>query len=316
LNSIIHHATPSSLTQAEINQILAYYTDHPLPEGFTALQGGGTITGGAQEGSLRKALEDYNQFFDEAQEYPRNFRRLLGKIMPREEIRRKNFLKIKKDKLLKIIKDYKKEKLKLEEQGEKENSMYKPEKIKELLDELEADKDRKISEAANYKSVQKMTDDLNNYFYSNSTYKYPEDIETLEAIEKQIDNYDVNKKEKKRKEIPKSTKEKLVEIDKKMNDNYFVYASLIFSPEDARKMLEEDIKYPSAKKDSSSSDESNVNQIVTLPISTEALPHKGGKSKRNKSRQRRNTKKKQNKLIKRRFSQRKQNKKGRSRKIR
>jgi hypothetical protein len=88
-------------------------------------------------------------------------------------------------------------------------------------------------------------------------------------------------------------------------------------------MLEEDIKYPSAKKDSSSSDEmevissldeSNVNQIQTIKILRAALPHKGGKSKRNKSKRRRNTKKKLNKLRKRRCSQRKQNKKKTSRK--
>ena len=69
LNSIIHHATPSSLTQDEINQILAYYTANPglLPAGFTSLQGGGKMTGGAKKGSLREALENYNKLFDEAQ---------------------------------------------------------------------------------------------------------------------------------------------------------------------------------------------------------------------------------------------------------
>jgi hypothetical protein len=76
LNSIIHHATPSKFTQTEIDQIIHWcLSNNTLIPGFNNID------------EVRIALEEYNDLFDEAFEHPRNFRRLLGKILPTEEMR-------------------------------------------------------------------------------------------------------------------------------------------------------------------------------------------------------------------------------------
>jgi hypothetical protein len=321
LNSIIHHATPSSFTEAEISEIIAYYTANPglLPPEFTFLEGGKKMIGGAREGSLRKALEDYNIFFNEAIQHPRNFRRLLGKIMPTEETRNTNFPGIIREKRVKIMTKYEKDLSKLEIEKTKPNSMYTPERIKRELAGLEIEKDRKISEASEYKSIEEMTSILKAYYYDNSTYKYPEDTENLKSINARVNNYgaDTDKKEKKRKESSKPIKEILFEIDETMNDNYFVYASHIFSQEEALTMLHTDIeyvsKYPSAEKASdemavsSSSDARQIN-IIRLPL--DALGAKGGKSRCYKSKIKTRKKAKYN-FKKGRFTQRINNKKRR-----
>jgi len=187
LNSIIHHATPSSLTQDEINKILAYYSNQdplnpiPLPSGFTSLQGGGKMTGGARQGSLEEALNDYNILFDEAINHPRRFRRLLGKILPTEGERWKNRNKIIQYKQGKITAEYERRKLFLNKML-KRNSGVGDEKLNHDLYKLENDKNDKMLAAEEYKSVEEMIDKLKVYFYSNSTYKYPEDTDPIARI--------------------------------------------------------------------------------------------------------------------------------------
>ncbi len=350
LNSIIHHATPSSLTQDEINEILAYYTANPglLPEGFTALQGGGTITGGAQEGSLKKALENYNNLFNKAKNYPRSFRRLLGKILPTNAIWNNPSVKRKRliIKRTNIINKYDKIK----------NSKIfttASEAKKKTLD-FQMNEELRTSD----KSIEQMTEDLKREFRSRSIVYDETTSSHLKRVTEQIndqytefkDNMALNFSESrnrapKRKDLkgyklsPPKEEFKVKQFSQTvLPPDYFVYTERIFDRDAITKLKKsiEFFKYTTSAspiphqdvEDSIQSPEptriefkppeevnlSDADKIEIIKISTGALQNRGGRSKHNKSKRQRNTKKKHNKLKKRKQSQKKNNKKRRSKK--
>jgi hypothetical protein len=304
LNSIIHHATPSSFTQDDITRIIAHYNQQgqQLPPGFTSLEGANGIT----FGSLKEALENYNELFDEALEHPRNFRRLLGKILPTESMRQSTDIQRKSDR----------------------------HKRKKTAVGLIRSGDRSSDESDEtdlpYQSISKKTSELKTNFKNHeNAKKYLEDIDLLTRITEKY-----NKLKKSKVKVNDEIIFGMLIKEFGLSPNYYVYASKKFTQDEATKIKTENIAFladnPSMPK-IDISETTGMNPHVEEPrpleinsiagnikifkLPTAALRNRGG-SKRNKSRQGRNTKKKLNKLIKRRFSQRKQNKKRRSRKIR
>lgn len=293
LNSIISHATPSQFTQAEIAQIIAYYTQQGplLPSELN------------NPALLLEALNRYNELFDRALEHPRNFRRLLGKILPTEAMRAATTGERNRD--LSIM---------IEENFEKKKKKYGNMASEEKLRQIEEEKNQEIANLTTNATVENMTTKLKEKFFTNATYKYPED----EAKFKGIDQ--INTEIKRTPNVLKSDIFKELVRRLGLSPLYYTYASKTFTQEDVKRLKEENIetfrqdgrKRKVEEKKSETIISSGVEQIqvIRLPL----ILNKGGRSKtRQKRNKKRNTKKKYY-FKKRRSSQKKNNKKRRSRK--
>jgi hypothetical protein len=335
LNSIISHATPSQFTQDQIDNILNFYSppqnQGALPQEFSSLRED-------NERSLKGALENYNELFDEALEHPRNFRRILGKIFPTETTR------ISTDKQRKIEKE----------------SIKKTKVETTLVRSGDRSSDIVVEP---YKTILEKTNELKEFFKNNASLRYLDNIHSdFRTQNNVIDIARITKEYDRLKRGRVSDEEIFENLIQRfdLSPNYYIFASKTFTQAEAEYIADQNIKFQKSniskktqmEKEESKEQEPEINALVTNKKRTVENEEKrkienkesptiinssstdkirilkiprgpiegemqvvGGKrkSKRNKSKRRRNTKKKYY-FKKRRSSQKKNNKKRRSRK--